>query len=84
MNIELNLPATERAALEQAAAKAGIDVEAFIANAVRDRLELPNTNAQERLDEQDWNTKFEAWADSFPASPKSCDDSRENIYPDRG
>lgn len=79
MTVKLDLPPELIQKLQEAAAHSGVDLDHFVAEALREHVRsVPKTEA----DRDAWLTRFRRWADSFP-QVTTLDDSRDSIYPDR-
>ena len=85
MMLNLQLSSETEATIRQQAAVAGQDVEAFVLQAVAEKLadvdarsSLPSRNGK------DWLQKLHACIDLHPVVTRFVDDSRESIYAGRG
>ena len=80
MNVPL--PPDVQTQLDQLAAT-GADVNAYVAEALRDRLALRSDQPPPPA-EGEWQAELKQWAESFPDRPTNMDDGRESIYGERG
>ncbi len=83
MTLELKIPAETEFRMREQAAAAGQDLEAFVLQAVAEKLAgveaaLPSGNGA------DWRARLQACIDLHPSATHFVDDSRESIYAGRG
>jgi hypothetical protein len=79
MTITLTIPEEKKAELERLAAAAGTDLEAFILDAVEEKLESRNGALYDRP-YAEWSREYRQWVASHTSRNPSFDDSRESIY----
>jgi hypothetical protein len=80
MNISLTLTPEKQAELERRAAAEGVDLERFILEAVREKLDDRNGSAGEPVPFDEWQGEFRAWVASHHSRNPRFDDCRESIY----
>jgi hypothetical protein len=84
MVLELPLAPDVEAALREQAAKLGIGVEAFVMEALAERLAIDATTPKLQARRAAWKDRLHACIALHPAAPQDVDDSRESIYSGRG
>ena len=80
MTVTVTLSPEERAALERRAAAAGTDLDAFIREALHEKLEEQNGTTAEPLPYEQWRADFRSWIVRQKSRNPQFDDSREAIY----
>jgi plasmid stability protein len=84
MTVIVSLPPELETRLRERAARAGQAVDAFVRDAVEEKLACEGTNTERGLTSQQRLAEFEAWiADRQPVN-SIVDDSRDSIYEGRG
>lgn len=83
MNLRIELPEELEATLREQAKRAGIAVESFILQLIRERLidSPPSGSPQSASAFSEW---LHQWANRFPLRGHPIDDGRESIYSGRG
>lgn len=84
MTLELRIPPETEAKLRECAAASGQDVEAFVLEALADKLAEIEPPKAPRPDHTEWSQKLRVCIDLHPATNHFTDDSRESIYSGRG
>ncbi|MEX0643660.1 MAG: hypothetical protein WD468_13230 [Pirellulales bacterium] len=79
MTLELELSPEAEARLRERAAEAGKELQAFVLEAVEEKL-AADTPAPNARNIGDWLKALRAWGDSHPRREYLADDSRESIY----
>ncbi|MCI0331691.1 MAG: hypothetical protein L0228_00520 [Planctomycetes bacterium] len=83
MTVELS--AEIEAKIRERAAASGQDVEAFVQQAVAEKLaDADSQPSRPSLNHQEWQEKLRAFIDLHPVVTHFVDDSRESIYAGRG
>jgi hypothetical protein len=79
MSVTLTLSPDEQAALEQRAAAQGVDLNAFIRDALHAKLEQEN-GTPALVPYHQWRVDFHSWIAGQKSRNPQFDDSRESIY----
>ena len=81
----LNLSSDLEAQIRERAASLGQDVEAFVIQAVAEKLADAELQTKPiTRNHEEWKKKLQAWIDLHPVVTHFVDDSRESIYAGRG
>jgi hypothetical protein len=81
----LNLSSELEAIIRDRAAANGQDIEAFVLQAVAEKLAEADVQPPAASPSNDeWKKKLQAWIDLHPVVTHFVDDSRESIYAGRG
>jgi uncharacterized protein (DUF1778 family) len=85
MTLKLKLPSETEAKIREQAAVSGQNVEAFVLQAVAEKLAAADSQPSAvSRNGKDWMEKLRAWIDFHPVVTHFVDDSRESIYAGRG
>ncbi len=85
MTLNLNLSSEIEAKIRRQAAVSGQDVEAFVLEAVAEKLgDVDSPSSSLSNNGSDWLQKLQACIDLHPVVTCFVDDSRESIYAGRG
>ena len=85
MTVKLELTSEIEAKIREQAAASGQDVEAFVLQAVAERLaDVDSASSSPSRNGDDWVQKLRACIDYHPVVTHVVDDSREAIYAGRG
>jgi hypothetical protein len=85
MTLELKLSSDTEAKIRERAAESGQDVEAFVLQAVAEKLaDADSQPSPASRNGKEWMEKLRAWIDLHPVVTHFVDDSRESIYAGRG
>lgn len=83
MTLEININTETEAVIRQQAAAAGLDVEAFVLQAVAEKLGKGKSAEVPPQKTSEWEAKLQQCIDLHP-EVSHVDDSRESIYSGRG
>lgn len=85
MTLHITLPAEIEHAVRERAFHAGLDVETFVTNVVKDEVaDDLATPRKRRMSHEEFQSRLQKIMERHPISQHVVDDSRESIYAGRG